>query len=91
MASFFFRDSLFFTRGVLGVQPLGEGVAEATAAKRGGWSEGKAFPSFMTMLIKMSGSSPNMTHTGDINEKRRHQEGFDYWFGSDCDWSGVRV
>jgi len=36
-------------RGVAGCVPA-EGVAEDTAAKRGGWSEGKAFP-----LVKFEG------------------------------------
>ncbi len=90
MASFFFRDSLFFTRGVLGVQPLGEGVAEATAAKRGGWSAGEGFPLLYDNANKDVRVKPEHD-TGEIDEKRRHQEGFDYWFGTDCNWSGVRV
>ena len=35
-------ERFVYDRGVLGVQPLGEGEAEDRIA---GWSEGKAFPS----------------------------------------------
>jgi hypothetical protein len=41
------------SNGLVASTPL-EGVAEDTAAERGGWSEGKAFPSFVQKSAKFT-------------------------------------
>jgi 23S rRNA (uracil1939-C5)-methyltransferase len=80
--------------GVAGVSPA-ERVAEATAGSepkasdRGGWSAGGDFPLLMVVSTGSTTAETVFYRSYIDYEENRHQKGFNYWFGTDCYWSGM--